>query len=464
MKMKVSVAASSGIAAVLGWLILSALLFFIVWAMLDRARLIRDNDNERILNTLFTSLRNYDDFGSAIESNEVLAGRIRGFAVYGDDLRTSYECGKVPPVFDESMLGGNQRQNRFGRYTIPDPQGRSVKFVLGRGRMNNTEHSAENHPPPPGRPRGRRMDPPPFFSTLFRGKYIYIDVAHPAYWRTRTLSAIIVPAAEIILLLLVFAVRRLYLRNREYRGRIEAQKNLVVLGTAAGTLAHEIKNPLLSIRLQTGILEKSLEGGGKEEIALINQEVERLSSLIYRVNDYLREERGNPVPLNVYDLLAETSRRLCGRCIIGEDSARDVLVMADRDRFRSVFENLIRNALESGGDEKETGASISRNRNSVRRNGARRDGVLIRIYDRGRGIAPRNLSRVFDPFFTSKSTGTGIGLSVGRRFIEAAGGTITLENREGGGAEASISIAEYTGGDAGLSHVPKEDFDARSYR
>jgi two-component system sensor histidine kinase HydH len=455
MKMKVSGAVSSGIAAVLGWLILSALLFFIIWAMLDRARLIRDNDNERILNVLFTSLRNYDDFGSAIESNEVLAGRIRGFAVYGDDLRASYEYGKVPPVFDEGILDNNQRQNRFGRYTIPDPQGRSVKFVLGRGRMNNTERSVENPPPPPGRLRGRQTDPPPFFSTLFRGKYIYIDIVHLAYWRTRTVSAIIIPAAEIILLLLVFAVRRLYLRNREYRGRIEAQKNLVVLGTAAGTLAHEIKNPLLSIRLQTGILEKSLEGRGKEEIALINQEVERLSSLIYRVNDYLREEKGNPVPLNVYDLLAETSRRLCGRCIISGDSARDILVMADGDRFRSVFENLIRNALESGGDEKETGASISRNRNGVRRSG-----VLIRVYDRGRGIAPQNLPRVFDPFFTSKSTGTGIGLSVGRRFVEAAGGTITLENREGGGAEALISIAEYT--DSGS--VPKEAFDARSCR
>jgi two-component system sensor histidine kinase HydH len=280
------------------------------------------------------------------------------------------------------------------------------------------------------------MDPSPFFGPLFRGKYIYIDIVHPVYWHTRTASAIIIPVAEIILLLLVLAVRRLYLRNREYRERIEAQKNLVVLGTAAGTLAHEIKNPLLSIRLQTGILEKSLEGRGKEEIALINQEVERLSALIYRVNDYLREEKGNPVPLNVYDLLAETSRRLCGRNITSGDSVHDVLVMADGDRFRSVFENLIRNALESGGDEKETGAAISRNRN----------GVLIRIYDRGRGIAPQNLPRIFDPFFTSKSTGTGIGLSISRRFVEAAGGTMTLENREGGGAEASISIAEYTKG------------------
>ncbi|MDR1420601.1 MAG: HAMP domain-containing histidine kinase [Treponema sp.] len=424
MKTRISAAVSSGAAAVLGWVVLSALVFFIAWTIQDRARLIRDNDNERIFNMLFTSLRGYDDFGSAIEANPALAERIRGFAVYGDDLRPLYTWGITPPVFDEGILDGDSRRNRFGRYTIPDPEGASVKFVLRTGRV------------PPGRRMERRGESQPsLFNLLAMGKYLYIDIVHPAWRRTQTVSTILLPAVEIILLFLVFSIRSLYLRNREYRRRIESQKNLVVLGTAAGILAHEIKNPLLSIRLQTGILEKSLDGKGKEEITLINQEVARLSSLAYRVNDYLREGKGSPVPLNVYDLLAETSQRLCGRIIVEEDSAKDVLVMADADRFRSVFENLIRNALESGGGEKETGASVERNRGAV----------IIRVYDRGRGVAPSELSRIFDPFFTSKSTGTGIGLSVCRRFVEAAGGTITLENREGGGAEAVIVIAEYRG-------------------
>ncbi|MDR0602567.1 MAG: HAMP domain-containing histidine kinase [Treponema sp.] len=434
MKARIPVPASSGIAAILGWFILSSLVFFITWTIQDRARLIRDNDNERIFNMLFTSLRSYGDFGSAIEATPVLAERIRGVAAYGDDLRPLYEWGTVPPLFDERILGTDHRRNRFGRYTIPDPDGPSVKFVLRTAGMPPARVQ-------PGHTRPGRMmerkgeDPAAAFSPMAPGKYLYIDIIHPAWRRTKTVSAILLPAVEIILFFLVFSIRGLYLRNREYRGRIESQKNLVVLGTAAGMLAHEIKNPLLSIRLQTGILEKSLDGKGKEEIALINQEVERLSSLTYRVNDYLREGKGHPYPLNVYDLLAETSRRLCGRNIVEEDSARDALVMADADRFRSVFENLIRNALESGGSEKETGASVRRNRGTI----------VIRIYDRGRGMAPSDLPRIFDPFFTSKSAGTGMGLSVSRRFVEAAGGTITLENREGGGAEAVINISEYRG-------------------
>jgi two-component system sensor histidine kinase HydH len=285
-----------------------------------------------------------------------------------------------------------------------------------------------------------------FFGTLARSKYLYIDTTNPAYWRTQTLTAVFFPFCELALLVLVFFVRKLYLNNREYRERIEGQKNLVVLGTAASTLAHEIKNPLLSIRLQTGILKKLFPGTGKEELDIINDEVDRLSSMIYRVNDFLREARGNPASLNSYELLSETSRRLCGRDLLDAASVKDGMIFMDADRARSVAENLIRNALESGGPKAEVGASLTRSAAHSTAHGVAHAGdgrLFIEIYDRGRGIAPLDLERVFDPFFTSKSTGTGIGLSISRRFVEAAGGTITLENREGGGALVRISLPEY---------------------
>jgi two-component system sensor histidine kinase HydH len=283
-----------------------------------------------------------------------------------------------------------------------------------------------------------------FFNTLTQGKYFYIDVLHSGYWRTLTLSAILFPLCEILILVLVFYIRRLYLRNREYRERIEAQQNLVVLGTAASTLAHEIKNPLLSIRLQTGILEKLIPENGKDEILHINQEVDRLSALTYRVNDYLREAAGKPEPVNIRELLEESSRRLCGRSVIQDNSAGDAFILADPERIRSVLENILRNALEAGGDEKEIGASIRRSHLSLRAaNG--QGSLIINIFDRGTGIPAGDLKRVFDPFFTGKSTGTGIGLSISKRFVEAAGGSITLENREAGGLMASIVIPEYTG-------------------
>ncbi|MDR2134099.1 MAG: HAMP domain-containing histidine kinase, partial [Treponema sp.] len=451
-----NVRTSSGIAAFAAWLLLSVLSVFIIWQLRDRARLIRDNDNERILNILFAGMRNYDGIGALVQSNPLLYGRIIGIAAYENSLLPADGWGKFPPVFDEALLP-KTGPGRFGRYTIPDRGGHSVKFVLHNERGPRPgEHGDERQPAEygdearPGEhdaeprqsgrwPQGRQV--PLFFSILSQGGYFYIDISHPGYWRILTISAVVLPLWELALLFLVFYIRHLYLRNREYRGRIEAQRNLVVLGTAAGTLAHEIKNPLLSIRLQTGILEKLGHEG--EEIQIINQEVDRLSALIDRVTDYLREPEGNRKPLNIYDLLAETSRRICGRDIVSGDSARDACILADEDRIRSVLENLLRNALESGSPPEEIGASVGRDgEDGGGKSGAAR-GAVIRIFDRGRGIEEKNLKRIFDPFFTSKSTGTGIGLAVSRRFTEAAGGSVRVENREGGGLMVILVFPDY---------------------
>ncbi|MDR3343319.1 MAG: HAMP domain-containing histidine kinase [Treponema sp.] len=440
--MKIPVQTSSCIAAALCWALLSALTGFIIWGMRDRARLIRDNDNERILNMLFTSLREYDDFGSAIESNPVLTERIAGSAVYGTDLTLLYYWGKVPPVFDEGFLD-TMPKNRFGRYTIPDRKGHSIKFVLHTERMGiPPPASRQDGEYPWGAESGTRRHTPMmrrqdfFFNALVWGKYIYIDISHPAYWRTQTFTALLFPLSCLAFLALVVYIRGLYIRNGEYRDRIEAQKNLVVLGTAASTLAHEIKNPLLSIRLQTGILRKLFPDNGKEEVAIIDEEVERLSALTYRVNDYLRDAEGNRVPLNTYNILAETSRRLCGRNILRDDALGDGMIFMDPDRLRSVLENILRNALESGGPEEAISATITRT-GAGSRGGS---GIVISIFDRGTGIAEADMKRIFDPFFTSKSTGTGIGLSISKRFVEAVKGSVILENREGGGTVVRITL------------------------
>ncbi|MDR1447090.1 MAG: HAMP domain-containing histidine kinase [Treponema sp.] len=426
---------SSFIITVAAWLLFSALTILIVWETLDRARLIRDNDNERIFSTLFASARNYENYGEAIESSELLRSRIEGIGVYDEEQQSLYRWGKAPEFFDESILAESSGKSRFGRYTIPDKKSDRIKFVLKSDRtfVPPPEPSAGRTKAgegfPPEKQPGRRREGN---SPGAGGKYFYIDIAHPAYRRTLTLLSLAVPVWELVFLALAFYFRQLYLRNREYRERIESQKNLVVLGTAAGTLAHEIKNPLLSIRLQTGILEKILPGTGREELILINEEVDRLSALVYRVNDFLRDAAGNTVPLNPADLLEETSQRLCGRNIVTEDSVKESRVSSDPARLRSVFENIIRNALEAEGPEGEIKAVISREGGEI----------VIRIMDRGKGIEEKDKSRIFDPFYTTKSTGAGIGLAICKRFLEAAGGSIVLENRENGGAVVTLKIPE----------------------
>jgi two-component system sensor histidine kinase HydH len=452
--MKMPVRTASWIAAFLSWILMSSLVIFIIIVFRDRAELKRDSENERLLNMLFTSLRDYDDFGSAIESNDLLKERIAGFAIYGNDDLPLYSWGNAPGQFDESILPDKTEDNRYNRFTIANSKSRSVIFVIKTGRI----------PPPP--PKRYSTDPGPYhdrneknerienpfprrsprqeesalFNTFFMSNYYYIDISHPAYWRTLALTATLGPAFALAILVLAFFVRRLFMRNREYRAKIEAQKNLVVLGTAAATLAHEIKNPLLSIRIQTGILAKLYGGKGDEELAFINEEVDRLSALTYRVGDYLREGKGKPEKINIQGLICETARRLCGGEIIfkGEENS---FVFADPERLRSVFENLIRNALEAGSPPESLEAEITKTAYGAGLKTAPAVSVIIR--DRGLGIAESDIDRVFDPFFTGKSTGTGIGLSVSKRFAEAAGGSIGIRNREGGGAEVKVTLPEY---------------------
>jgi two-component system sensor histidine kinase HydH len=403
------------------WLLCSALIGFVLGSMRDRARLIRDNENEQLISLLSTGFQEYADIGVIMESHPALKERLSGFAVYGPDLTLVYHWGKVPPVFDQGMLE-HRRRSRFGRYAIPGKQGRVV-FIL----------------PPNQKPTGPRLSdrsrsphiPPRWVAPEW---YMYLDIMHPGYWRMKTLTLGLFPLCSLAMLGLMGYIRHLYLRNREYRDRIEAQKNLVVLGTAASTLAHEIKNPLLSIRLQTGILRKLFPHTGQEELTIIEEEVERLSALIYRVNDYLREAQGHRIPLNSYEVLAETSQRLCGRNILVPESLTTGMILMDPHRAWSVFENILSNALEAGGPEEGITGLIQRN------NGA----VVIRVRDRGRGIPEEDLKRVLDPFFTRKSTGTGIGLAISKRFVEAVAGTITVENRLEGGAVVTITVPEYT--------------------
>jgi signal transduction histidine kinase len=110
--------------------------------------------------------------------------------------------------------------------------------------------------------------------------------------------------------------------------------------------------------------------------------------------------------------------------------------------LRSVLENLIKNALESApsghqGESIEVHVSSSKSK------------VTISVMDRGEGISPEARERIFDPFYTSKTTGSGIGLAIARRFVEAAEGSLSLSPRSGGGTVAEVSLKRERDEDTG---------------
>lgn len=443
--MKIKKGTASLFIAIVALAFFSGLNVFIFREMRDSSTLVSANENERILNTLFASLKDHVDFGSAIESDTELRDRVIGVMVYGRNGETVYAWGKVQRPLGEAELR-NYRSMTPGRYTVPDKADGSLKFIIRTSKMG---------PPPPRHEGHRRMDSNagqtglngrmtgnkvPFFFYIFEnGEWLHIEIRHTAYWREQTLMDFLFPICELFLAFIVFYIRHLVIRNGEYRERIEGQKSLVVLGTAASTLAHEIKNPLLAIRLQTSILGRICEGKGENEISIINSEVDRLSMLTYRVNDYLREPKGSPCPMRPAELLREIQARMCGKDVPVMEGDRTPVVYMDTERFRSVFENIMRNAIESGSPSCEIEVRCGR-----------KDGMVeIEVLDRGKGINETDCKRIFDPFFTTKSSGTGIGLTICQRFVQAAGGTILLTPREGGGTSVAVRIPEYRNDDVG---------------
>jgi two-component system sensor histidine kinase HydH len=385
------------------------------------------NDAESTVNLLLAGLRDHDDFGAAIMSAEQLREKVVGIAAYATGGERLYSWGETPMVLTLPQQAGDRTAPTLREYRDRPAQGAiAMLFRPFRG----------GPPPPQGRQGGdippREGRPPTgfLFTTLRRADLMYLEIREPEYWRSRHIEALLFPIIEASLGALIVFVRTLLIRNGEYRRRIEEQKSLVVLGTAASTLAHEIKNPLLSIRLQARILEKTCPEGARREIGIIKDEVERLSALSHRVGDYLRDPAGNPRPVLPADIALEVGRRLCGRDILRATDSPPPIVRMDPERLRSVLENLVRNAIESGGPEE--GLAIE----AGREGGAARLDVL----DRGAGLSPEASANLFSPFFTTKSRGTGIGLSVCRRFVEAAGGSIVLEPRAGGGCRARLLL------------------------
>jgi two-component system sensor histidine kinase HydH len=253
----------------------------------------------------------------------------------------------------------------------------------------------------------------------------------------RVREAILVGVA-ILFVLLALAAYALYRRLMHYREEQTNQRQMVELGEAARTLAHEIKNPLGAIRLQQGILLRAAPKGLQGSVTIIGEEVARIVSLTERVREFLGNPKGDPQTVDLCRFLRELAAR---QEFPVEVTAPETpcLVKIDPDRMRSVVTNLMNNAWESmhalGSEMGQAGSPAV----EVAVEGGGRT-VRLRVGDRGPGIAPELLKRVFDPFFTTKERGTGVGLAITRRYVEGARGRVVASNRLGGGTDFVVEL------------------------
>jgi signal transduction histidine kinase len=226
---------------------------------------------------------------------------------------------------------------------------------------------------------------------------------------------------------------------REVQEQARRSERLAALGQLSAGLAHEIRNPLGIIKGSSEMLSRKLEGSAPLALELaenISSETNRLNALVGRFLDFARPSplTRQPVDLRVIvDRAADAVRLQYPESpvqIVRRYADEPVNVEADEQLSEQVFVNLVLNAFQSM--EGQAGAKVTLTVGPGREDG--RLGAIVEVQDNGPGVGAELREQIFNPFFTSKKSGVGLGLSIVAKIIDDHGGTIQLMNRVEGGA------------------------------
>ncbi len=241
---------------------------------------------------------------------------------------------------------------------------------------------------------------------------------------------------------------------RDITGIVELEESLrnneamAEIGRLISGVAHEVRNPLSSISATADAIEACLTGDDpviKQHMANFRHEIGRITALMRDLLDY-----GRPSSLDLHiGTLSEVAllavRRVRKQAaergveIVNEILTDDHRVLMDQGRLCSAFENLLKNAISHS----PSGESVFLCAGSSE--GEHRRWVWFRVEDCGTGFYPDDLPRLFEPFFTRRPGGTGLGLPIVKRVIDHHGGRVIAENRPDGGASMTVLLPAYEG-------------------
>lgn len=230
--------------------------------------------------------------------------------------------------------------------------------------------------------------------------------------------------------------------------RARRADRMTALGELAAGVAHEMRNPLTTIRGYLQMLPeyKDDEGFIDEFSENFIREIDRLTELTNGLLDMAKPIGNDLQRSNLGELAADVAGflgervRQAGVALTVERDAEASPVAMDTDRIRQVFINLIVNAIEAC----DTGGSVvvrlGGTEEQVNEAGLRRSFVVADVIDDGPGIPAEKIDRIFDPFFTTKSSGTGLGLALSSRIAEEHDGWLRVESEEGKGTTFSLLL------------------------
>lgn len=233
----------------------------------------------------------------------------------------------------------------------------------------------------------------------------------------------------------------------------------------ARQVAHELKNPLTPLRFAVGRLRQQAAPGQAELLEILDGESQRIEQMARDFSSLGRLPEGPPALVDLGELLDDLTRSTLPAPLAArvERDGAPPMVLGHYEPLRRAFQNLLLNAVDAVGSAAGTAAQGPGGTGAAARDAARetaggasaepplavslapaslegRPAVRVAIADRGPGIAPESLGRVFEPYFTTKAHGTGLGLAIVRQTVLDHGGTITAANAPGGGAVFTVTL------------------------
>jgi two-component system, NtrC family, sensor histidine kinase HydH len=235
-----------------------------------------------------------------------------------------------------------------------------------------------------------------------------------------------------ILTIIALGFWRLSLGYDAAQTQIEQQRRLSQLGEMAAVLAHEIRNPLASLKGNAQLLAEALPSDSKDKrrVDRVVGEAVRLEALTTDLLDFARTAKISKSPADPAELLMGAVNDVAAGQILVDDTKAPATWPIDSARLRQALTNLLRNAWQMSPEGNPPVASIEQENGNL----------VFTVRDFGPGIEPAARERIFEPFYTTRTHGTGLGLPVAKRAVELHGGTLEAENHPEGGALFRIRL------------------------
>ena len=233
-----------------------------------------------------------------------------------------------------------------------------------------------------------------------------------------------------------------YIKDVTDRLKLQSQlrevEQMAGIGQMAANVAHEIRNPLIAVGGFARQLHEALEPGDerREYTSIILEEVTRLEQILREQLTLERHLQPILAPVDINQILRDVRKLLSHGFlstrtrVIGRLSDALPVTMGDANQLKQAFLNVVNNSLQSMTE----GGTVEISTEQEGRN------IVVTITDNGPGIAPEVMSKLFVPFFTTRKTGSGLGMAVTRRIVENHGGTIDVESQVGAGTVVRITL------------------------